>query len=216
MSLFMALHGTESVLVVTDTRATTTEGDPYLYVTKCRIVPHLDMVLAGTGIAQLPDLWHARVMDSMLCRDIDMLDRHAPAALRSLWREELGLTAPEQGRATIYHFGFSELRREYVGYAYRSTDDFASEALQPGFRVKPEADEMPDDIPGTLKEMVALARRIRADQDRRPAADRVYVGGELVLTALQNGGTTCAKIHRWEDFDIMWDRMNDRLRRESA
>lgn len=101
-------------------------------------------------------------------------------------------------------------------YAYRSTADFESEPLQPGFRIKPEPLTLPEEPPATLEEMIALARQIRTEQDGLSPDDRIYVGGELVLTALQNGGITCAKIHRWEDFDSTWQRMNQRLQRDSA
>lgn len=205
----MAHHAEDGVIVITDTLATTVDGESRCLVTKCAVVPHLSMVIAGTGIAQLSARWVALVMESMLCRDIDMLDRHAPTAIRDLWAE-LDRTGIPTQTSTVYHFGLSEDRGHYVGYAYRSDEDFESEPLEPGFRVKPQPRSM-GNAPQSLEELVAMACEIRSEQDARPAAERIYIGGDLVLVSMQNGGITTGKIHRWDDFESMWLTMNARL-----
>lgn len=216
MSLFMVHHTPEGVAIITDTLATTVEGESHLLVTKCGIVPHLNLVIAGTGIAQLSASWWGRVMEAILCRDIDMLDLHTPDALRSAWGEMKPNLPTAKGTATIYHFGLSEEREIYVGFAYRSTNDFTSEELQPGFRVKPEPSTPLNDAPDSLDEMVSLALEIKQEQDSRPPAERICIGGELVLTALQGGAINAAKLHRWPDFESMWQAMNVRLAQHNA
>jgi len=130
-----------AIIVVTDTFATTMSGDPHMLVTKCGIVPHLDLVVAGTGIAELPERWRNMLYSQVLCRDIDMLDTHAPAALRQVWADlefEHADPIANGASATVYHLGLSERTGEYVGYVYRSSNGFASEPMGPGFRVKPQ------------------------------------------------------------------------------
>ena len=197
----------EGVWVVTDTLATTMEGDAHLLVSKCVAVPHLELVLAFTGLANLGQEWSQMVQSRILTADIDMLDRHTPPGLRSVFE---GIDCSEDATATIYHLGFSTDQAAYVGYVYRSTNDFRSEKMEPGFRVKPDPPagfRRPED----LNEIIHLAEEVRANQDQRPPAERVYVGGELVLTNL-NDRTICSrKIHRFADFDEAWLTMNENL-----
>ena len=124
-------------VVVTDTLATTTAGEPFLYVSKCYVVPHLDMVIAGTGYGQLGARWSCMVQENLLCRDIEMLDQHAPEAIAGLWARLQAESGPIGGTSTIYHFGRAESSGEYVGYAYRSADGFVSDPRPHGFGVKP-------------------------------------------------------------------------------
>jgi hypothetical protein len=51
MSLLMFIHRPEQLLLVTNTLATTPDGDPYLFQTKCWPVPQMRMIMAGTGHA---------------------------------------------------------------------------------------------------------------------------------------------------------------------
>lgn len=210
MSLLMVNHGPEAVLILTDTLATTVGGAPYLYVTKCVAVPHLEMVIAGTGTAQVTSQWWAIVLERMLCQDIEMLDRHAPNELRQIWAELDG--RPAHLTSTVYHFGFSPDRAVYVGYAYRSTNDFASEQLEPGFRLKPHP-AGPFEPADNLEDMVALANRVRREQDELLLTERINIGGELVLTGLINRTITTVKVHRWDDHEPMWQKMNEALGR---
>lgn len=173
------------VMVITDTLATTPAGEPYLLVSKAGIVPHLGVVIAGTGVAQLADRWRNVVLSELLCRDIATLDRHAPEALRRLWAA-LGLEYPEASGvdATVYHFGFSPQHEQYVGYAYRSTSKFGSEALPDAFGKKPEPLEPLQEAPSTLEGWIDLAERLRAEQASVPLPRRIHIGGELILTSL--------------------------------
>jgi hypothetical protein len=216
MSLLMVHHEPEGVIIVTDTLATTVQGESHLLVTKCGIVPHLNLVIAGTGIAHLSAVWWGLVMEAVLCRDVDMLNLHAPDALRAEWSKIEAHLPDGTETATIYHFGLSEERNIYVGYAYRSKNDFESEELEPAFRVKPEPRNGLDDVPESLEGMVALALQIKQEQDERTASDRIYIGGELVLTVLQNGAINATKLYRWPDFEETWQTMNDRLHQQNG
>src|SRR5262245_44517231 len=51
----------EQALIASDTLAVNLDGTPRMYTTKALIVPHLRMVIAGTGIAGLSTRWFARV-----------------------------------------------------------------------------------------------------------------------------------------------------------
>jgi hypothetical protein len=48
----MFLHDEESCLVVTDTLATTVDGEPMNFVDKCLAVPSMNLVVATAGYQQ--------------------------------------------------------------------------------------------------------------------------------------------------------------------
>src|SRR5215813_11334493 len=156
MSLLMFALAPTRVMVVTDTLAIAADGSPLLFASKCIPVPHLNLVVAGTGVAALESRWVALLQDRMLSRDVDMVDRHAPAALAGLWnglRREHGSSGHT---ATVYHFGRSEASGAYVGYAYRSAAGFASERLAYGFGVRPAPAVPPESAPADLAALIDL------------------------------------------------------------
>jgi len=201
--------------ILTDTLATDELGTATHFQTKCIAVPHMDLVIAGTGLAQLNSRWTLHVLEGMLARDVEMLDRHAPEGLREVWRalwDGEGWEATPDITSTIYHVGRSERTGDYKAFAYRSTAGFESETLEPGFRIKPHP-HGEFNRPESMEEAISLALQIQREQDDRPAAERVHVGGELMLTTLADGQITTTKIHRWADHEEVWFSMNERLRR---
>jgi hypothetical protein len=130
----------DQVLVATDTLAVSTGGRALMFTTKVLIVPHLRMMMAGTGAGGFLDRWFVRVNSGKVVAGIDNLDYHTPKSLADLWREfkkEKGSLADEQ-TTTVYHFGFSEAKGCIRAYAYRSANGFVSEAIGYGTGVKPE------------------------------------------------------------------------------
>jgi hypothetical protein len=101
-------------VILTDTYATPAEGDPRTFQSKVFPFPHLNMLMAGTGVGQLMVRWFATVQSDMLVRDVETLDLHAPEALRAIWSsmigeyEGLARSVEEGATSTIYHFGFGE------------------------------------------------------------------------------------------------------------
>lgn len=210
MSLLMFALDPSQVIVVTDTLATHPDGEPFLLVSKCAVVPHLEMVVVGTGIAQVGQRWAHQLQTATLARNIDLLDQHVPAALRKIaddLEEEFGELP---GSSTVYHFGFSEESGEYIGYAYRSEKEYVSDRLSVGFGVKPHPSG-DFSAPNDLDELVALGRRIRAEQDAGPKESRIYIGGEFWMTVLSNRTIQVSKLCRFDDFEQQWLEMNATL-----
>jgi hypothetical protein len=156
----------DAVVFLIDTLATTTDGSPRFFTTKFVPLPHLSMVVCGTGSGGMADEWALRVNSHYLVAGIKNLNFHTPAGLRSLWMEHQGRHgADAEGlTTTVYHFGVSEDTGVIVDFAYRSTDDFVPERLQsPGLHFKPHegcTDGLrPDET------HAQLMRRMRAAQD---------------------------------------------------
>jgi hypothetical protein len=201
--------------VWTDTLATTPAGVPAFLVSKATVLPHLGVVVAFTGALQVGTRWVEAVTTSMVCRDFDMLDRLTPDPLRGIEKKAVEEFGPVTGTSTVYHFGYSDSLEQYVGFAYRSTNDYASERLLDGsFGVKPNPKKLPSSAPATPEEVVVLATTIRREQEAMAEADRLYIGGDLVLIHLEDGVIAVAKVHRFEDFERQWLEMNVRLNQQ--
>jgi hypothetical protein len=213
----MFLQDVDSVLIITDTLATTPTGEPLIYQCKCWPLPQLGMVMTGTGSGNLAEAWYRNLQTRVLARDIEMLDRHAPEALRRLSAELEMEYGPLPGTSTIYHFGVTERAGTVVRFVYRSEKNFESEfSDQPGFGMKPPPASLPETGPDSLDGMVELAKTIRAEQDRLPADERVYIGGELFLTNLQGRVIGVTRVFRFGDYDTTWEVMNDRLAKQET
>jgi hypothetical protein len=198
------------VYIVTDTLATTPSGDPKMFVSKCVAIPHLEMVVAHTGVADIGQRWTHYLQTNMLARDIDLLDAHVQPTLQQINAEieaEFGQIAMS---STIYHLGYSLYRGCYIGFVYRSTNGYASELMEPGFRVKP-APEGAFSTPSSLEELVHLGIRLRAEQNAQPANERVHIGGEFVQTVLSDRCALISKVYRFGDFEPQWLAMNSAL-----
>ncbi len=192
----------EQVLVGTDTLATSVDGEPFLFTTKVFIVPHLRLLMAGTGAGGFLGKWFTQVNDRMVVRDVDNLDFHAPRDLAQIWQNHKNeFSLPEDASTTVYHFGFSEEDGLIHSYVYRSENSFQSERLgQSGIGVKPEC-QVPEgcQLPADIKTMMLDQRAIQAMQ---PKAQKVYIGGEIVIHHLSRDGFQVYTLDKFEDYEI--------------
>jgi len=185
-------------LIATDTLATYPDGRPFLFTTKAFIVPHLRVIIAGTGAGGFLGRWFVRINDRMLLRGIEHLNHHTPAILPTMWAELQKEFSLKDVSTTVYHFGFSEATGQMRSYAYRSTNGFRSEDIAYGLGRKPEC-AVPDnyELPGDIKEMMDDQRSIQASQ---PKEERLYIGGEIVVHYLSNDGFKTYTLHRFDDY----------------
>jgi hypothetical protein len=199
MSSLIFITEKEQVLAATDTLATSTDGKPFMFTTKAFIVPHIQMIMCGTGMGGFLGKWFVEVNDRMVIRDVDNLDYHTPQILRSFWQKfvkEYSLS--EKQTTTVYHFGFSE-EGSIHSFAYRSVNDFVSETLPYGIGIKPECNsvenlEFPKDIKRIMNEQ-------RAIQLSRPESERVYVGGKIQIHHLTKSGFIVYAHDQFDDFE---------------
>jgi hypothetical protein len=198
----LIFHTEESqALVATDTLATLPDGEPLNFTTKAFILPHLRLIIAGTGAGGFLGRWFAHINDRLVIRGIDNLDYHTPRNLASIWtRHKQEFSIPDGITTTVYHFGFSEGTGLIRSFAYRSTDNFQSERIEPyGLRVKPEC-SVPNDytLPQDVRKMMDGQRVLQAS---RPKAERVYIGGEIQIHHLSKDGFCVYTLERFEDYD---------------
>lgn len=187
------------VFVATDTLATSHEGKPVYFTSKALILPHLKMIIAGTGRAGFLDWWFVGINGSPI-RDIDALDRETTNNLATMWSKyDHQVAAPHKiTTTTVYHFGFSDTTNVIRAYAYRSENGFQSELLRYGTAVKPECAvpqnyRFPNDITAMMDEQ-------RTIQSEKTDGQRIYIGGEIQIHHLTRDGFNIYRLAEFEDY----------------
>jgi len=211
-SLIFATDETQA-FIATDTLATSVDGEPAFFTTKALAVPHLRMLMAGTGVGGFLGRWFIQVSDRMVIKGIDNLDYHTPKGLGLLWQTYKGeYSIPDDCTTTVYHFGFSEEEGLIHSYAYRSVNNFRSESLQYGLGVKPEGKiPEPYQFPTDIRSIMDSQRAIQAT---RPKQERVYIGGEIIIHHLTEQSLTIYPWDAFEDYEAneqaIYDNFNKR------
>jgi len=189
-------------LIATDTLAVSNNKDrtPFTFTTKAFPLPHLRMIIAGTGLGRFSDDWLVNINSSSWAGYVDRLDHQAPSKLAALWQlRRAADPSIDQLTTTVYHFGFSEDDGLMRVYAYKSGNNFLSEPLPYGIATKPPVEvtqpfALPEDLPN-------LMQRQRDSQLLTPEGDRVYIGGEIHVIHLTQSGFYLYRYHTFDDFD---------------
>jgi hypothetical protein len=206
----LIVHAEENlVLVATDTLATRLDGRPYKFTSKAFIVPHLRMIMAGTGTAGFLDRWFILVNNGMIVWDIDDADQATPAGLVFAWtkyKQELSEAASkpidDSLTTTVYHFGFSKADGSIHSFRYSSTNNFKSEPYPHARIVRPPC-SMPDNQ-GPLKdsEIRTMMDEQRAiERSKPPNEKRICIGGEIQIHQLSKDGFNVRTAGRFDDYD---------------
>ncbi|MEM5432817.1 hypothetical protein [Cupriavidus oxalaticus] len=198
--------GPEQVIIAMDTLAMSGDtGNPYFFTTKLYPLPHLQGVMFATGIGDLATKWFVK-LERFLARDIHHLDQYVTPPLQELGME---FNLSEAQTTTIYHIGYSEAESRYVGFAYRSTNSFRSERLEYGLRTKPG---IPDaSVNSFPSDFIRLMEAQRTNDAAVPLSERVFIGGEIQALILANRSMTIQTIHRFSDYEALFQRMCDGL-----
>lgn len=198
MSSLIFYTDESQAVVATDTLAVDSNGEPFLLTSKSAHIPHLNLIIAGTGCGGFANEWAMHVNNRMVLSGIMNLDYHTQNSLLELWnkyKEDFSL--PESMTTTVYHFGISEESKNIVSFAYRSTNEFRSEAIQYGTAVKPECTILEGNLIENIPLMMQEQREI---QESQPRESRIYIGGEIYLMHLTEQGCNTFKIGEFQDF----------------
>jgi hypothetical protein len=200
MTSFICHTEPEQALIAMDTLGVDPDGKPFLFTTKFYVVPHLKLVICGTGAGSFIGEWFIKANERMIVRGIDNLDYHTPGMLNKLWaayREEYHPL--DDHTATVYHIGFSEETDLIRTYVYRSTDNFASETRDYGLMYKPEC-TIPENyvFPQDIKSLMEEQRKI---QLTKPRSERIYIGGEIFACQLSKAGIGVYSLGQFDDYD---------------
>lgn len=203
MSSLIFLTDELQAIVATDTLGTTSDWRPAKFTSKAFIVPHLKMIIAGTGIAGFVSKWFVHINDLIVVQDIEGLDSLASRTLLGFWQEhKQQLSIPEAKTTTIYHFGFSRRTGQIHVMAYRSGNAFRSEQVPYGVGIRPPECSIPEDISASsfVRYLPQMMESQRAIQSSKAKEERVYIGGEIEVYQLCAKGFRVFTSHRFGDY----------------
>lgn len=106
---------------------------------------------------------------------------------------------------TVYQIGIGEDDEKVCAFAYRSTNNFESEPLPYGIRVKPECTLL--DSGNFVKDVQAAMLEQRAIQGTKPLEERLYIGGECIIMHLTKDTFTSMKAFRFDDYEEQLDQI---------
>lgn len=171
---------------------------PMYFQRKFLPVPECNLVAAGTGHGGFINGWFEQLHANHGWASIEDLNSKAPDIFRASVNGGGGLG---ELTATIYHFGYSDREQRYVGYAYRSKDNFRSVRLSYVLACKPVVPVVPIDdmrFPEFLIDIVL-------EQQRRdclmPIAERVGIGGEIEFVVMSNHTIQVETAHRFASYE---------------
>lgn len=187
------------VFIATDTLATL-NGRAIQFATKAFSLPHLRMVIAGTGLPGFLDHWLVALNTSPV-RGIDALNEHAQAGLLNVLRTFTKQFPDMNETTSVYHFGFSEETGLIHSFAYKSEELFEPRQIECGLYVKPYVpeDAIPKDTlhPNDFPRIMAAQRAFQA---KLPKETRVSIGGEIQMHHLEQAGYRAYRLGQFEDF----------------
>jgi len=213
----------DAVYLVMDTLAIHgASHEPRCFVTKMYPMPHLDGIICGTGFQQPISEWCRVVQQDLVVADMVELDQHAPALLDAIFSRHVREYGAHDLTVTLYHFGYSVAAGRFVGYAYRSEHDFASEmfaarcvAVKPEIPSVPEIKTVPDDL-------IAVVELQREYDNGRPIDQRLGIGGDIQFFGMvknldsEDGHPirmTIQRCHRFSDYEDLLMEMRANLAR---
>lgn len=205
----------EQVLIAMDSLVTEPNtAAPRSFVTKILPVPHLSGVICGTGTLQVLLDWFSFVQENVVARDIVFLNNCAQGKLKEI---SVSQGAPTDATTTIYHFGYSTEEGKFAGYAFRSEKDFQCERLIEGFAVKPPDGIVLEDAWHKIEEIgfldgfSVLIRQMKDEDERKPPAKRVGIGGEIHIYQLLRSNFILLVHDRFKDYEEAWQAMLTRV-----
>ena len=153
--------------------------------------------------------WYCSAVTSVLAKDIRQLNEYAPNVLREIFAKYRGYGKLEPEN-TIYHFGFDEDAGHFIGFAYRSAEDFVSEELEYGVWIHPALGDGSGEIESVPDSLISIAKEQKLRDNSLPAQDRVGLGGHLISYLMQRFerddgsygvGTEISRCHEFPDYE---------------
>lgn len=200
--------------VATDTLAVSSNGEPFMFTTKAFAIPHLKMIVCGTGAGGFLGKWFIQVNDRMVVKGIDNLDFHTSKILCELWDNYRKEFPQFSGTTTIYHFGLSEEDGFIHTYVYRSTRNFKSETHEYGVGYKPDC-SIPENyvFPTDIIKMMNEQRKIQLSF---PKEEQLFIGGEIQIHHLTKDGINIYTLAKFDDYSDVEQKIYSNYERQKG
>lgn len=198
MSALIYVLTSDIVRLATDTlMVDAVTRQPRDFRSKSCVLPASSVIVGGTGLASLIEAWfaHLRGLPPM---DIHQLNLITPDNLSSATAASGGLNGIE---STLYHFGHSLQADGYIGFAYRSTHDFRSEAIpNDSLGIKPPITiDAADVLADTF--LVEAMQRLQTRDRALPILKQIGIGGEVEVVDMRDGGIQQRTLNRFLNYD---------------
>ncbi|MFV1944145.1 hypothetical protein VPH49_25485 [Pseudomonas luteola] len=196
----------DRALIGTDTLIVSEYGTPIGFTSKAFLLPHINTVIAGTGIAGVSSSWFRYVNEVLRPTGIEGLHADTQVFLQMMFEGEF---APRwrwesMQSVTIYQIGRSEVDGTFKGFAYCSQEYFEPKPLKVGrITMKPDMG-LVKDYPDTGEDYVNLIEAMKlqkANQDAMPQGEGLFIGGEICTIEMMPLGNIVRTIHRFDDYD---------------
>jgi hypothetical protein len=209
----------DAVYLVTDTLVSDpVDMGPLFFTAKVFPAPHWQGLICGTGIQQFIVEWYGIAITSILAMDMRHLNDFVPDMIRPM-HQKYQIDQGREMTSTIYHIGLDRSERRFIGFAYRSTNDFVGESLEYGSRLKPDPEDASVVISRFPSDFIAIAEMQKLKDEVKPMAERVGIGGDLISYMLQivdisgqpETQMTILRCHRFPDSNAMYQSACSRL-----
>ncbi|MCK9471778.1 MAG: hypothetical protein M0Q88_08510 [Bacilli bacterium] len=206
MTALIFNYSRNDVMVAMDTLGHYPNKQQFIHHTKFYYFKEERVIICGVGIAGLKKDWYEFILYKQINKDILTLDRLATKKLLEfdkLYPNELG--------ATIYQFGYNNRTDEFMGFAYRKSNGFISEALEYGITARPGIeDSFVIKAPDIAEIIVSgsnfnrihhpfieiMKEQKRAD-DMEDIDNRAFIGGEIELISINKDSCSVDTIYKF-------------------
>lgn len=174
------------------------DKSPLEYQNKFVVFPNVNVVIAGTGLAEFIYSWFLHLENKICDIGFDQLIRSSSSELLHLERQCKNFEITD---STVYQFGYSEQEQCYAGFAFRSPKHWVAERLpydSLGYKPQVELPQINDVNQQTFVEIMVEQRRVDLT---RPVVDRVGIGGDVQLVTMSGGAITVEQLHRFDGYE---------------
>lgn len=189
----------DQICIAMDTLVVAAEDKmPLCFSRKFLPIPESELVVAGTGHMGFITGWFQHLQSNGLGVSIDNLNGEAPSIFRASVSAAGGLNGLT---ATIYHFGYSTQEGRYVGYAYRSENNFRSDRLQDALGLKPVIEVAPNEDIQFPKFMIDIVLEQQRQDCQKSISERVGIGGEIEFVVMSDRLIHVETVHRFSSYE---------------
>ena len=203
----------EEILLAMDSLALeSSTKDPLLFVSKMFPLPHLRLIICGTGCLQFVIDWFSFIQTSILAKDINELDKFSSNILRDISLKYFDMM--DDFKTTIYHFGYLENSDTHTGFKYSAEDNFISTPLNYSVGIKPPISAIVEgtaEIKSLPEDFISIMHEQRQDDNSLPKEERVGIGGEIQIALLRKNRIFLETYHQFEDYRNLWNLMSNKL-----
>lgn len=184
------------------------------YTTKMYPIPHLNIVVCGVGNAELKRDWYTFVMEKVVAKDINYLNRCITEKLI-----EFDNSYSNDLSSTIFQIGYDNIKEKFVAFQYRKENDFKPEAIENNIYCHPSIQEYGEMISrlkskedeSTVSMLIEIMKTQKAEQDKIDIEDRIGIGGEIQCLVLEKDSYLYQTIHKFNDYEDKYIEMLERV-----